>query len=60
LYDIAAQRFAAGLGNQALVLNAQTAGLTQERQAIELKARALDAHAQLLRATGGSVPTAAP
>jgi NodT family efflux transporter outer membrane factor (OMF) lipoprotein len=60
LYDIAAQRFAAGLGDQALVLNAQTAGLTQERQAIELKARALDAHAQLLRATGGSVPTAAP
>ena len=60
LYDIAVQRFAAGLGNQALVLNAQTAGLNQERVAIELQARALDAQAQLLRATGGSVPTAAP
>jgi NodT family efflux transporter outer membrane factor (OMF) lipoprotein len=60
LYDIAAQRFSAGLGNQALVLNAQTAVLAQERQAIELQARALDAQAQLLRATGGSVPTAAP
>lgn len=60
LYDIASQRFAAGLGNQALVLNAQTAVLAQERQAIELQARALDAQAQLLRATGGSVPTAAP
>ena len=60
LYDIAAQRFAAGLGNQALVLNAQTAVLAQERQAIELQARALDAQAQLLRATGGSVPTTAP
>jgi NodT family efflux transporter outer membrane factor (OMF) lipoprotein len=60
LYDIAKQRFAAGLGNQALVLNAQTAMLTQERQAIDLHARALDVQAQLLRATGGSVPTAAP
>lgn len=60
LYDIAAQRFAAGLGNQALVLNAQTAVLAQERQAIELQARALDAQAQLLRATGGSVLTTAP
>ena len=60
LYDIAAQRFSAGLGNQALVLNAQTAVLAQERQAIELQARALDAQAQLMRATGGSAPTAAP
>ena len=60
LYDIAAQRFSAGLGNQALVLNAQTAVLAQERQAIELQARALDAQVQLLRATGGSAPTAAP
>ena len=55
LQDIAAQRFAAGLSSRASVLNAQSAILAQERQAIELAARALDAQALLLRATGGSV-----
>jgi len=37
------------------VLNAQSAVLAQERRAIELAARTLDAQALLLRATGGSV-----
>ncbi|MFM6990741.1 MAG: efflux transporter outer membrane subunit [Rhodoferax sp.] len=60
LHDIAVQRYAAGIGNQTLVLHAQTAVLAQERQAIELQARALDTQAQLLRATGGSLPTPAP
>ena len=60
LQDIAAQRFAAGLSSRASVLNAQSAVLVQERQAIELRARALDAQAQLLRATGGSVVASAP
>ena len=55
LQDIAAQRFAAGLSSRASVLNAQSAVLAQERQAIELVARTLDAQALLLRATGGSV-----
>ena len=55
LQDIAAQRFAAGLSSRASVLNAQSAVLAQERQAIELAARTLDAQALLLRATGGSV-----
>ncbi len=55
LQDIAAQRFAAGMSSRANVLNAQSAVLAQERQAIELRARSLDAQAQLLRATGGSV-----
>lgn len=55
LYDIAAQRFAAGLGTQVQVLGAQSAVLAQERQAIELSTRALDAQAQLLRATGGAM-----
>lgn len=56
LQDIAAQRFAAGLSSRASVLNAQSAVLAQERQAIDLAARTLDAQALLLRATGGSVP----
>ncbi len=55
LQDIAAQRFAAGLSSRASVLNSQSAVLSQERQAIELAARTLDAQALLLRATGGSV-----
>ena len=55
LQDIAVQRFAAGLSSRASVLNAQSAVLAQERQAIELTARTLDAQALLLRATGGSV-----
>jgi NodT family efflux transporter outer membrane factor (OMF) lipoprotein len=53
LYDIASQRFASGLVTQVQVLNAQSAVLAQERQAIELSARALDAQAQLLRSVGG-------
>ena len=55
LYDIAAQRFAAGLGSRASLLNAQFAVLNQERVGVELAARALDAQTQLLRATGGSI-----
>ena len=57
LQDIAAQRFAAGLSSRASVLNAQSAVLAQERQAIELASRTLDAQALLLRATGGGVAT---
>ena len=57
LQDIAAQRFAAGLSSRASVLNAQSAVLAQERQAIELAARTLEAQALLLRATGGGVAT---
>jgi len=55
LHDIAAQRFAAGLGSRASLLNAQFAVLNQERQGVELIARTLDAQTQLLRATGGSL-----
>ena len=57
LQDIAAQRFDAGLSSRASVLNAQSAVLAQERQAIELASRTLDAQALLLRATGGGVAT---
>ena len=60
LYDIAAQRLHAGLGNRASVLQAQSGVLTQRRQAIELMARALDTHTLLMRATGGALPTTNP
>ena len=53
LYAIASQRFDAGLNNRTSVLGAQTAVLVQQRQAIELRARALDAQALLMRATAG-------
>lgn len=54
-YDIAVKRFDAGLVNRSSVLAAQSAVLVQQRQAIELSARALDAQALLMRATGGSL-----
>jgi len=54
LYEIANQRFVAGLNNRTSVLGAQTAVLAQQRQAIELRARALDAQALLMRATAGT------
>lgn len=55
LYDIATQRFAAGLSNRTSVLGAQSAVLAQQRQAIDLQARALDAQVLLMRATAGSL-----
>jgi outer membrane protein TolC len=54
LYEIASQRFDAGLNNRTSVLGAQSAVLAQQRQAIELRARALDAQALLMRATAGT------
>ena len=54
LYAIASQRFDAGLNNRTSVLGAQSAVLAQQRQAIELRARALDAQALLMRATAGT------
>lgn len=59
LYDIAAQRFNAGLSNRTSVLGAQSAVLAQQRQAIELHARALDAQALLMRATAGGLSASA-
>jgi len=54
-YEIAAKRFDAGLINRSSVLAAQSAVLVQQRQAIELSARALDAQALLMRATAGGL-----
>jgi NodT family efflux transporter outer membrane factor (OMF) lipoprotein len=52
-YDIARQRFEAGLITSLQVLAAETAVLTQQRQTVDLAARALDTQVQLIRALGG-------
>jgi outer membrane protein TolC len=67
-YSFAQQRYAQGLGNQLIVLNAETQTLTQRRLDVDLKYRALDVQAQLMKALGGgwavpdgfsAIPTAA-
>ncbi len=57
-YAIATQRYQAGLGNYLNVLSAETTVLTQRRLAVDLAARALDTHVQLVRALGGGYQTA--
>ena len=52
-YDIATQRYGAGLGNFLSVLAAETAVLNQRRQGVDLAARALDNRDALMRALGG-------
>lgn len=53
LLQIAQQRYAAGLVTRSALINAQSALVPHQRQAIELQARGLDVRAQLLRALGG-------
>jgi NodT family efflux transporter outer membrane factor (OMF) lipoprotein len=52
-YDLAAQRYKAGLSTYLTVLNAETTVLNQRRQAADLKARALEVQIALMRALGG-------
>jgi len=52
-YDIAVQRYGAGLGNYLNVLTAETTVLAERRQAVDLAARALEAQVGLARALGG-------
>ena len=52
-YDLATQRYRAGLGGYLTVLTAETGVLNQRRQATDLKARALDTQVALIRALGG-------
>ncbi|MBX3586822.1 MAG: efflux transporter outer membrane subunit [Ramlibacter sp.] len=52
-YDIAVQRYKAGLGNYLNVLTAESGVLNQRRLAVDLAARALDTRVGLLRALGG-------
>jgi NodT family efflux transporter outer membrane factor (OMF) lipoprotein len=54
-YAFARARYQAGLGNYLIVLSAESAVLAQRRQAVELRARALDAQIGLVRALGGSL-----
>jgi NodT family efflux transporter outer membrane factor (OMF) lipoprotein len=52
-YEIATQRYKAGLGTYLNVLTAETAVLNQRRLAVDLAGRALDTQVQLARALGG-------
>ena len=52
-YEIAVQRYQAGLGNYLNVLSAENAVLAQRRLAVDLAARALDTQVALARALGG-------
>ena len=52
-YEIAVQRYKAGLGNYLNVLTAETSVLAQRRQAVDLSARTLDTQVALIRALGG-------
>ncbi len=52
-YDLATQRFRAGLSTYLTVLNAEAGVLNQRRLAVDLKARALDGQVGLMRALGG-------
>ena len=59
-YAIAQQRYQAGLGNYLTVLNLETTVLTQQRQAIDLAARAADTQVQMIRALGGGFTPETP
>jgi NodT family efflux transporter outer membrane factor (OMF) lipoprotein len=52
-YDLATQRYRAGLGSYLIVLNAEAGVLNQRRLATDLRARALDAQVGLIKALGG-------
>ncbi len=58
-YEIAVQRYGAGLGNYLNVLGAETAVLAQRRLQVDLAARALDTQVALVRALGGGYAAAA-
>lgn len=52
-YDLALQRYRAGLGGYLNVLAVETGVLVQRRNGIDIKARGIDANLQLIRALGG-------
>lgn len=55
-YDVAVQRYKAGLGPYLTVLSAEAAVLQQRRLGVDLKGRALDTRVNLARALGGHWP----
>jgi NodT family efflux transporter outer membrane factor (OMF) lipoprotein len=59
-YDLATQRYRAGLSTFLAVLNAEAGVLNQRRQAVDLKARAWDAQIALIRALGGGYAATGP
>jgi NodT family efflux transporter outer membrane factor (OMF) lipoprotein len=52
-YDLALQRYRAGLGNYLVVLSAETQVLAQRRLAVDLQARVLDNQVVLAQSLGG-------
>lgn len=52
-YDLATQRYKAGLGTYLTVLNSESNVLNQRRLSVDMKARALDTQIGLIRALGG-------
>ncbi len=52
-YDLATQRYRAGLGGYLTVLNAETNVIAQRRLTTDLRARAMDSQMLLVRALGG-------
>ena len=52
-YDLATQRYRAGLGSYLTVLNAETNVIAQRRLTTDLRARAIDSQMLLVRALGG-------
>lgn len=52
-YEIALQRYEAGLGNYLQVLTSEATVLSQRRQGVDLAARVLDTQVALMRALGG-------
>ncbi len=68
-HTLSLQRYQAGLGSYLVVLNTESQWLAQQRQAVDLQARQLDARVALLLALGGGLsepvtpvaePTATP
>ena len=52
-YDLATQRYRAGLATYLTVLNAETNVLAQRRLTVDLRARVIDSQVMLVRALGG-------
>ena len=52
-YQFSQERYAHGLGNQLIVLNAETQMLNERHLDVDLRYRALDVQAQLMKALGG-------
>lgn len=55
-YDIAQQRYRAGLSGYLTLLSAESAVLAQRRQSVDLQSRVLLSQVALIRAVGGGVP----